>query len=420
MPVKKYNIIIWILFISILLCTGGGYPVENCSAMSKFYYLHVSSHKNKQGALKDVSRLKRLKIKAIAISETVPNKGRWYRVYIGPFLSRQEAVIYSQTLKKKRIIDYAAILEKYPLTETPVKETIVKEHIVKESVKATESPQYKKEITIPPEKESHVIKRTPPPVKTVDIRKSTPLKTVQKKAERGMGRNIKGMSIGIGARHTYLEIETKLEKRMLVTSDGLTISKTDVLLTGINTDDFSTSMHIDTLRLRCGITDYLELFFDSGVTWYDSSDVNPVYGAGARLNLIELNKMPFSGYFAIEGDCLLGEFEREYKSKNKNKWEKETEWEAFSGRGEFGITHRFFSLYLGGEYNFYKEDTERSLMNNIPAPFVSYTYQDELEGQEKAGPYGGITIFFSDSILLNIEGRALSKKGVSAALEYCF
>jgi len=393
---------------------GFFYSIKNCSAISKFYYLHVSSHKIKQNALKDKAKFKKLKIKAIVMDETIPDKGYWYRVYIGPFLSREKAMIYSKILKKNGIIDYSAIFEKYPLTESPVKKTVVKK-----SAEALKPIQYNKNITTPVEKKSHIIKKTAP-VKTMQVMKLKPLKKVQKKADRGIGRNIKGMSVGISARHTYLEIETELKKRMLVTFDSSTISKTNVLLTGVDTNDFSTSMHIDTLRLYFGITDYLELFSDAGVAWYDSSDINPVYGGGARLNVIELDNMPFKAYLAIEGGCLFGEVEREYKSKNENKWKKETEWGSFSGRCEFGITHHLFSLYLGGEYNLYKEDTKRYLMNNIPAPFISYTYQDDLEGQTNTGPYGGITIFFSDSILLNIEGRAFSKKSVSAAMEYYF
>ncbi len=63
-------------------------------------------------ANKDVGRLKKKGYKAIARREKIPNKGYWYRVYVGPFSAHMEAYLKAKELKQKKIVDYAAIQKK--------------------------------------------------------------------------------------------------------------------------------------------------------------------------------------------------------------------------------------------------------------------------------------------------------------------
>jgi hypothetical protein len=77
-----------------------------------YYYLHVSSYQKETLANKDVEQLKKKGYTAIARREKIPNKGYWYRVYVGPFSAHMEAYLKAKELKKKKIVDYAAIQKK--------------------------------------------------------------------------------------------------------------------------------------------------------------------------------------------------------------------------------------------------------------------------------------------------------------------
>ena len=87
---------------------------------------------------------------------------------------------------------------------------------------------------------------------------------------------------------------------------------------------------------------------------------------------------------------------------------------------ELGVVRSWFTAFAGGVYFLYREDTERSLLENLPSPYTSYVYQDELEEEHNYGVCGGIGFSFSPSILLNIEGQIVNQKSVSVALEYHF
>jgi hypothetical protein len=103
-----------------------------------------------------------------------------------------------------------------------------------------------------------------------------------------------------------------------------------------------------------------------------------------------------------------------------NKWKKEADWEEFVAKGELGVARSRFATYIGAVYFHYREDTERSKLENLPSPYTSYVYQDELEEENNYGVYGGIGFRFSPSILLNIEGQIVNQKSVCVALEYHF
>ena len=74
-----------------------------------FYYLHISSFRAKKNALQDAERLQHKGYKAVTRYEQVANLGYWYRVYIGPFSSLEEAKLTREELKRKNLDDYVAI-----------------------------------------------------------------------------------------------------------------------------------------------------------------------------------------------------------------------------------------------------------------------------------------------------------------------
>jgi len=112
----------------------------------------------------------------------------------------------------------------------------------------------------------------------------------------------------VGVKHTYLDLSTQLTKRTSISSDGVTITKEKATLENVKKDDFPTSMHIDTFRLRYGLTDYLELFADVGFGYDELPDSEFVYGLGARMNLFERTVMGLGEFYgALQGEYMAGE-----------------------------------------------------------------------------------------------------------------
>ena len=218
----------------------------------------------------------------------------------------------------------------------------------------------------------------------------------------------------LGFRQAYQEVEPDLTKRTLTTSDGTTTTTQDIPLTGTENERL-TSMNISSLFFRWGLADWLEIFGGGGVSYKDLSYVNPAYGGGLRLNLFD-----FGGFYgALQGEYGTGTVEYEYDSVTANKWHKKADWQEIFAKGELGLARQKFTAYVGGSYLNYQEETVRQLLTNIPAPFISYVFNDELE-EKSFGVYGGVTFNLSPSFLLNIEGQGINKKGVFGSLEYQF
>ena len=73
------------------------------------HYIHVASFRAKRKADQLARRLRNKGYNTIAKGEEVANRGYWYRVYVGPFSSLQEAELKSRELKTKRLVGYTAI-----------------------------------------------------------------------------------------------------------------------------------------------------------------------------------------------------------------------------------------------------------------------------------------------------------------------
>ena len=80
--------------------------VSSAYAEKRFYSLHVSSFKNLSNAVKEVNKLKRSGHHAFYRHETVNGKGKWYRVYIGKFVDKEEARKLGSELKEKGLVSY--------------------------------------------------------------------------------------------------------------------------------------------------------------------------------------------------------------------------------------------------------------------------------------------------------------------------
>ena len=241
------------------------------------------------------------------------------------------------------------------------------------------------------------------------------------RAKKGRGRNAGQGTLVVGVKHTYLDLSTQLTKRTSISSDGVTITKEKATLENVKKDDFPTSMHIDTFRLRYGLTDYLELFADVGFGYDELPDSEFVYGLGARMNLFERTVMGLGEFYgALQGEYMAGSLEGEYNSRFGYRWEKETDWQMISTGVELGVIRSRFTLYVGGSCLIYREDTDRILKDNPPLPMISLKYRDDLEEEKRFGAYAGIEFQLTPVLQLNIQGQVLNEEIIFGALEYYY
>lgn len=68
------------------------------------YVLQVGSYRTVAEAAEQVSILKKMQFDAFYLEAELPNKGKWYRVGIGPFLTSDVAEKRGKELKQKNII----------------------------------------------------------------------------------------------------------------------------------------------------------------------------------------------------------------------------------------------------------------------------------------------------------------------------
>jgi hypothetical protein len=389
------------------------------------YYLHVASYRKEASAKQDLDRLEKSGLSAVAVQEKVPQKGFWYRVYIGPFASHMEAHSKAQGLKKKKIVAYAAIIKK----RLPIDSEIAQ-------APATGSAPSPAKTEPPAVNATEIEKNTGPhnAVRGTSTKTSTskssektqppktgtpPSQSYIGFSEDGHGRNMGSGKVSLGLLFAYQEVEPNLTARTLTTSDGTTTTTQNVSLNGTE-NERNTTINTASFLFRWGLTDWLEVFGSGGVSFYDSADFNPAYGGGLRLNLFEVKEGSLRGFYgALQGEYSAGTVEYDYDSTNGSTWYRNTDWQEIFARGELGIARRSFAGYVGGSYLDYQEETERQLLNNIPPPYISYVYNDELE-ENGFGAYAGVVIKLSPSFLLNIEGQAFNKKGIFGSIEYHF
>lgn len=402
------------------------------SATGTYYYLHVASFKTEQKANQSVKKFQRHGLNAVVNKENVPKKGVWYRIYIGPFSSQQEAKLKASELKNEGIIDYAAVKKKDSMITGTV--AVGVPIVAEKSTVAVQQPQQAVKISKPPPptQQKTISKAARPSIQTKAAKEPIAPTASKKKirkakkkpskpvAKKGKGRNVPGGSVTLGYKHTYTEVNTELTERLKIETNG----GTTITLVPIDDmkNDFPITMHQDTLYLKLGLTDYFEVFAEGGIAYDKLSNPRYVVGGGLRLNLFQTTdySMIPGFYAALQGEYLTGEFEEEFTSIAGNKFESETEWQELSAGLEIGINRPRYTVYIGGNYFKYSEDTDRRQLENLPLGTTSLVLQDELEQENESGVFGGFTVYLTTALSLNIEGRVIDQESISGALEYRF
>jgi len=403
----------YILFI-VATCSFLMLPRLTFSATGPYYYLHVESFRAEKSAQTSVKNFQRKGIAAVVKKEKVAKLGDWYRVYIGPFPSRQAAKQKASELKKKGVIEYAAIKRQ-------------DSHVA--ATPAISVPVVKKKIKTPPQKPVSKAQQPQAPVEAKATAQKTPIKGEKQKAavpppkkkpskpksrppmrtiRGGKGRNQAGGTVVFGFTHIYREINTELTERL--------VNGVPTIIDDDQKNDFPTTMNLDTLSLTLGVTDYFQFFAQGGIAYDELSDPGFVYGGGLRINLFQTtNDSILPGFYAaLHAAYLSGEFEEELESIAGNKFEKDTEWQELSAGIEIGISRSGWDIYIGGHYFDYSEETERRRVD------LAIVFEAEFEQENDFGIYGGFSLLLSRSVALNIEGRALDQEAVLVGLEFKF
>ncbi len=280
--VKKNNYKLKLLFVIFtisffLLSSSTAY-----SAVKYYYYIQVGSFRKAQDAKHLAEKLRKVKESTIIRGEKITDLGFRYRVYLGPFSSWQEASLKLLEQTKKGISFEHTYFRK---KKSPIQSNLKEKPVIAE-------------------------KRA-------------------KKMQKGHGRNMPRGNLALGLKHTYLEVQTEVTKRTEITFDGITTVIQDIPIGTIDKNAFPTSMHIDTIRIRFGLTDYLEIFADIGMDYDEDFDPEFVYGGGTRLNLFKTTGQSFGEfYIALQGEYLTGTLTKEYKSSAGSLWELEADWQC--------------------------------------------------------------------------------------------
>ena len=360
-------------------------PDITLSAKKYYYYLQAGSFRIKKDAIKFIEKIEKHEYKVVAKYKKIADQGYWYIVYIGPLSSKKEVNLTIRSLRKNKLAKYIAVHQKKSLLSSDLKTK--KRAVDKKTIKA--------------EKPSAQV----------------PVKKLTKLSQRGIGRNMAAKNFALGYRHLYREVATEVTKRNQITSAG----SSTVTITDSEKDDFPTSMHIDSLYARYGLTNYLEIFLEAGVGYKESSSRSFVYGGGLQLSLFEVKRGALKGlYSSLSGAYLSGDVEYEYTSTAGNKWNKEAEFDELSVKGELGIIRSRFAVYFGAVFLDYNETTKRDKLTGLSPPGTSFVYEDELENENSFGGFAGVEIYLTPSALIKIVGQVIKKENVFIAFEYQF
>ena len=415
----------WWTLISLITLSWVVTTPTHLSAAQKYYYIHVSSFRAKENATKVARDLQQKGYRSVVSGERVQNKGYWYRIYVGPISTLQQAKLQSSELKKKGLTKYTAIYKKSLIRDDSGKTVRTAKKAapvatatagIKLSQPSKTAPSVgKKPPTIQSSQQRvEAAKKAPPTVSPTEERP----KEASEFQRRGYGRNIAAGKLSLSLRQTYREVNTELTDRTQIESDGTT---TNDPISSSEKNDFDTDMNLSMLRFGLGLTDYLEVFGEIGACYDDFEDFNLAYGGGARLNLFEVKNGTLRGlYTALEADYHKGKLETEYQSIAGNRFSKDADWWDFTGKGELGFTRNRFAVYVGGTYFVYREDTDRKRLGSIPAGPTPVKFEDDLEEENNFGAYGGLSLSLTPGLLVNVEGQVFTQSSITGAIEYRF
>jgi hypothetical protein len=316
----------------------------------------MGSFRAKENATKVARDLQQKGYPSVVSGERVPNKGYWYRIYVGPISSLPLAKLQSSELKKRGLTKYTAIYKKSLIRDDSGKTVRTAKKAapiaaatasIKRSQPSKTAPSVGKKppTTQASQQRVEAAKKAPPTVSPTEERPPKPdAKISEKPSEevsefqrRGYGRNISAGKLSFSLRQTYREVNTELTDE----SDGTT---TNVPISSSEKNDFDTDMSLTMLRVGLGLTDFLEVYGEIGACYDDFEDFNLAYGGGARLNLFEVKTGSLRGFYtALEADYHKGKLETEYQSIAGNRFSKDADWWDFTGKGEIGFTRNRFA-----------------------------------------------------------------------------
>lgn len=409
------------------------------------YFLQVGAFKREANALRLEKAIGALGHPVTVREKSISPETILHQVIVGPYDSRGAAEAGKKKLRRQGVFledAFVIRMPALPLTQT------AKEEKTKEDVSPPPAPIPEKAPSSPAKtppgapalaespKPSPPAEEPPPPV--VETRSTTgeavsdtardtsreevepPSPVLSKEADTDPRHLTRG-PWSVAFRHSYTEVPTQIEKRTAVgVSGGATVS-TPVPTDTIQNADFDTVMHTDTLRLSLDITDSFEIFADAGMAYHDLESPRPVYGGGARYQFFTTG-VGEAGllYGALQGDFLAGSLEHEYDSDQGNRWRKEADWQDLSARLEIGARFTRWTLFGGATYGLYREETDRTLLTNIPAGLTSLVYKDELEQDAVLGGFGGASYTFSPGWKALVEGQAGNRNRVTGQIQYGF
>lgn len=232
-----------------------------------------------------------------------------------------------------------------------------------------------------------------------------------------LGGNASAGVFAVEARHSFLTRKTVLKKRTITNEYGVEDDTN-----GVGTEDlFSTEMHEDSLFIRYGITDSVEVFLKGSLfyqSFSESGEMEPGYGAGFRIILDEYPISDDSTFYldfngSYSAGKVKGEFTDTYGSVFKNSSDF-TEMEI--GLGGCWVIGRL-SAYATFAYVSYSEDTVKTQVMEAPDIFI---LSDDMEQQGNIVVYGGIDWRLTNHITAYLEYHALNRQGPVAGMVYRF
>lgn len=82
-------------------------PSEDSRSSQVMFTIQIGSYKNRSEAQREINRIRPFAPWVFSLHETVPDRGKWYRIYVGLFSSKEAAVTYAGILaKQNRIAGY--------------------------------------------------------------------------------------------------------------------------------------------------------------------------------------------------------------------------------------------------------------------------------------------------------------------------
>ncbi len=239
----------------------------------------------------------------------------------------------------------------------------------------------------------------------------------QTESRTSNGRNMNRLNAAVSLRHSFLDRKTVITDRTLTDGGSTTSSTTDVG----RKDTYSTDMHNDSVRLRLGLTDRVEMFLDAGLAYEklsDISDMEPAYGGGFRVNITTVDDGYFSGlYLAFSSEYLQGKLTTSYSSADGTKYSQATDWEDITATMESGIVFSKLSIFAGCSYMLYSESMNTKEIQ--PLPDITLL-EDDLEQQSSLNFSGGVEYHYSPSQHIQLEVQAPNRLGGIVSVEYLF